>query len=65
MSHNESIVENLEWFGALVSQSREIGHGPHLAPGKRTHGQDSFDEVVMAEFFMPLSKQSDAALFKS
>ena len=36
MSLNESIVEDaaLEWFGELVPQSREGGHGPQLAPGE-------------------------------
>jgi hypothetical protein len=30
----EPIVQNaaLEWFGELVPQSREVGHGPQLAP---------------------------------
>ena len=36
MSLNESIVEDAarEWFGRLVPQSREVEHGPQLAPGE-------------------------------
>jgi hypothetical protein len=52
MSLNESIVEDaaLEWFGELVPQPREVGHGPHLAPGElasRDGGRASFSEVVL------------------
>jgi len=36
MSLTESIVEDaaLTWFGELVRQLPEVGHGPHLAPGE-------------------------------
>jgi len=52
MTLNESIVEDaaLEWFGELVPQARELGHGPKLAPGElasRDGGRDSFSEVVL------------------
>jgi type I restriction enzyme R subunit len=50
MSLNESIVEDaaLEWFGELVPQLREVGHGPHLAPGEPAAERDSFGEVILA-----------------
>ncbi len=62
MSLNESIVEYaaLGWFrlrracggqiGELVPHMREVGHGPHFAPGEpasRDVGRDSFGEVVL------------------
>ncbi len=49
MSLNESIVEDaaLEWFGELVPPTREVGHGPHLAPGEPAAERDSFGEVVL------------------
>ena len=52
MNLNESIVEDaaLTWFGELVPQSREVGHGPQMAPGEsasRYGGRDSFGEVVL------------------
>ena len=36
MSLTESIVEDaaLTWFGELVPQSREVGHGSQMAPGE-------------------------------
>ena len=57
MSLNEPIVEitALEWFllrqgfgghvGELVPRLREVGHGPHLAPGEPAVERDSFGEV--------------------
>ena len=60
MSLNESIVEDaaLEWFllrqgfgghvGELVPRLREVGHGPHRAPGEPAVERDSFGEVVLA-----------------
>lgn len=50
MTLTESIVEDaaLEWFGELVPHSREVGHGPQMAPGEpasRDGGRDSFGEV--------------------
>ena len=40
----------LTWFGELVPQSREVGHGPQMAahePASRDGGKDSFGEVVL------------------
>ena len=57
MSLNEPIVEDaaLEWFllrqgfgghvGELVPRLREVGHGPHRAPGEPAVERDSFGEV--------------------
>ena len=52
MTLTESIVEDaaLTWFGELVPQSREVGHGPQVAPGEpasRNGGRDSVGEVVL------------------
>ncbi len=59
MSLNEFIVEDaaIEWFGELAPQSREVGHGPHLAPGEYAGGtltptlsegeRESYGEVVL------------------
>ncbi len=51
MSLNESIVEDaaLTWFGELVPQAREVGHGLHLAPGEPAAERDGFGEVVLVE----------------
>jgi hypothetical protein len=39
----------LTWFGELVPQSREVGHGPQMAahePASRDGGKDAFGEGV-------------------
>ena len=60
MRLNESIVEDatVEWFllrqgyggqvGELILQSREVGHGPHLAPGEPAAERELFGGAALA-----------------
>ena len=66
MTLNESIVEDAarEWFGRLVPQSREVEHGPQLAPGEPAAERDSFGEVVLAGHSREAIRRLNAAILE-